>query len=238
MLAVLSEAAKRGPVWRPGRATGRQWRMAASGAERRGLGAGRQLVWTGWFKAPRSGVRRSATRLDPYGKALPWAHLSVQRSAAVCKRRGRSAARRGDGSVCSKAVSSRLCRLIHRPGTAAPLVRQERGVGGVGVPAGRIGPRLMARPGGENSAVSIASGCMPNERSRKRSLPMPPKIHRPSRARASAQPQIRKNLAAPGRAAMNCSCAAAALRCRSAVDAYAVWLYGVFASVKRGGDGG
>jgi hypothetical protein len=188
------------------------------------------------MKAPRSGVDGSATRLDRPGYCLPWAQLSVPRNASECKRRGGAVARRGlvGGCACSRGVSSRSCRRIPRPGIAAWSATRQRGVGVAGAPAGRIAPAITVKRGVVSSLGSIASGCARGGQS----AMLSGGVCRQSRARASAQHSIPKNLAAPGLAATSASCAATALRCRSAAGGCADRLYGACGSVKRAGVGG
>ena len=192
------------------------------------------------MKAPRSGVEGSAARLDRPGFYLPWAQLSVYRNASWCKGRGRAVVRRGlgGGCVCSRGASSHSCRRIpNRDIAARPAVRQ-RGVGARGELAGRIAPANMAKRSGVSNLGSTADGCVRGGPSGRPSRLACWRSCRQSRARASAQHSIPKNLAAPGPAATSCLCAAAVLHCRSVAAGCADRLYGACGSVKRACVGG
>ena len=108
-------------------------------------------------------------------------------------------------------------------------------VGDVGVPIRSGGRRKAAGSAAVNRASAIgsmsANGGMP-------STSLPP--HRPlrRRARASAQPTLRKHLLVPAQAATCCSSPCGVGLVNTTVRACAVKLYGAFCSAKRGGDGG
>lgn len=164
-------------------------------------------------------------------QALPWAQSSLVYSPGPVKDAPwAGVSRTAAGAACSRAATAGSARGIPRPVTVAASASKPPGAGGAGVPPNAIAPAttVSSSAGSKADATGSASG-------RSAQLPRHP------RARASAQPPIRKILwAAPATApvATNFSSPRCVVPTSVSVVAHAVRRYAVSGSERSGGANG